>query len=303
MFPLSENMNSSYLSSIKFTMTSNSLIEAGSIVMVRAIELEKQLKFTESLTCYEESIGLFIKALRSIPQNTQLEFKEKLRQKVSEYITHAEKLKEKLKKESENGNYHEQIVIDEGATGFSYKRVFGRFLEDGTASKIWVDDPYIRNSYQIENFSHFCEVVVQSESDVKNIYLTTGEDTQQKSVFVMCLYAVDHRIMYYTIYFGLDSRITEPFICVRTHPYEQIEKFGHLKDDLEKHNIHFEWTFSDTLHDREIRFDNGWIVKIGRGLDYFRRPEHKFCGLGVHDYEFRSCSATTIDIFHSSILR
>ncbi|KAK4470799.1 hypothetical protein MN116_006319 [Schistosoma mekongi] len=246
-------------------MTSNSLIEAGSIVMVRAIELEKQLKFTESLTCYEESIGLFIKALRSIPENTQLEFKEKLRQKVSEYITHAEKLKEKLKKESENGNYHEQIVIDEGATGFSYKRVFGRFLEDGTASKIWVDDPYIRNSYQIENFSHFCEVVVQSESDVKNIYLTTGEDTQ--------------------------------------HPYEQIEKFGHLKDDLEKHNINFEWTFSDTLHDREIRFDNGWIVKIGRGLDYFRRPEHKFCGLGVHDYEFRSCSATTIDIFHSSILR
>lgn len=51
------------------------------------------------------------------------------------------------------------------------------------------------------------------------------------------------------------------------------------------------------------RFDSGWIVKIGRGLDYIRRPEHKFCGLGVHDYDFRTCSATTIDIFHSSILR
>ncbi|VDO51747.1 unnamed protein product [Schistosoma margrebowiei] len=159
-------------------MTSNSLIEAGSIVMLRAIELEKQLKFTESLTCYEESIGLFIKALRSIPDNTQPEFKDRFRLKVSEYITHAEKLKEKLKKESENGNYHEQIVIEEGATGYSYKKVFGRFLEDGTVSKVWVEDPYIRNSYQIENFSHFCEVIVQSVSKVKNIYLTTGEDAQ-----------------------------------------------------------------------------------------------------------------------------
>ncbi|RTG86619.1 uncharacterized protein DC041_0001586, partial [Schistosoma bovis] len=232
-----------------FTMTSNSLIEAGSIVMLRAIELEKQLKFTESLTCYEESIGLFIKALRSIPDNTQSEFKDRFRLKVSEYITHAEKLKEKLKKESENGNYHEQIVIEEGAIGYSYKKVFGRFLEEGT----------------IENFSHFCEVIVQSVSKVKNIYLTTGEDAQ--------------------------------------HPDEQIEKFNMLKGDLEKHSVTFEWTFSDTLHDREIRFDSGWIVKIGRGLDYIRRPEHKFCGLGVHDYDFRTCSATTIDIFHSSILR
>ncbi|CAI2730729.1 unnamed protein product [Schistosoma spindalis] len=246
-------------------MTSNSLIEAGSIVMLRAIELEKQLKFTESLTCYEESIGLFIKALRSIPDNTQPEFKDRFRLKVSEYITHAEKLKEKLKKESENGNYHEQVVIEEGATGYSYKKVFGRFLEDGTVSKVWVEDPYIRNSYQIENFSHFCEVIVQSVSKVKNIYLTTGEDAQ--------------------------------------HPDEQIEKFKMLKGDLEKHSVTFEWTFSDTLHDREIRFDSGWIVKIGRGLDYIRRPEHKFCGLGVHDYDFRTCSATTIDIFHSSILR
>ena len=23
------------------------------------------------------------------------------------------------------------------------------------------------------------------------------------------------------------------------------------------------------LHDREIRLDNGWIIKIGRGLDFY----------------------------------
>ncbi|CAH8562847.1 unnamed protein product [Heterobilharzia americana] len=149
-------------------MTSHPLVEAGSTVMLRAIELEKQLKLTESLVCYQESIGLFIKALRSLSGNTQLEFKERLKQK---------------------------------------------------------------------------------------------------------------------------------------NPNEQLQKFQMLKDDLNKHSVCFEWIFSNLLHDREIRFDNGWIVKIGRGLDYIRRSEHKFCGLGVHDYEFRRCSATTIDIFHSSVIR
>ncbi|CAH8592143.1 unnamed protein product [Heterobilharzia americana] len=189
-------------------MTSHPLIEAGSTVMLRAIELEKQLKLTESLVCYQESIGLFIKALRSLSGNTQLEFKERLKQKVSEYMTHAEKLKDKLKQET--------------------------------------------------------AIVVRSESNVKNIYLTTGEDAQ--------------------------------------NPNEQLQKFQMLKDDLNKHSVCFQWIFSNLLHDREIRFDNGWIVKIGRGLDYIRRSEHKFCGLGVHDYEFRRCSATTIDIFHSSVI-
>jgi ATP-dependent Lon protease len=26
------------------------------------------------------------------------------------------------------------------------------------------------------------------------------------------------------------------------------------------------------MHDREIRLDNRWIVKIGRGLDFYQRP-------------------------------
>lgn len=48
--------------------------------------------------------------------------------------------------------------------------------------------------------------------------------------------------------------------------------------------------FSSSLHDREVRlvqiipkilftslsrFSNGWIVKIGRGLDYFQKPKVK----------------------------
>ncbi|CAL8080290.1 unnamed protein product [Calicophoron daubneyi] len=177
----------------------------------------------------------------------------------------AESLKIAIRRETAKGGYHEQLVIEDGSRGHGYRRIFGRFVSEGTAHEVWVEDPYVRSTFQIENFSHFCEILVQSESPIRKIHLVTGRDTQK--------------------------------------PQEQIKKFKILRDDLQAQSVTFEWDFSDTLHDREIRFDNGWIVKIGRGLDYVRRSEHKFCGLGVHDYDFRPCAATTVDIFHRSSLR
>ena len=45
------------------------------------------------------------------------------------------------------------------------------------------------------------------------------------------------------------------------------------------------------------RFNNGWIIKIGRGLDYFKATPTKFC-LGYCDFDLRQCHQTTIDIMH-----
>ena len=45
------------------------------------------------------------------------------------------------------------------------------------------------------------------------------------------------------------------------------------------------------------RFDTGWIIKIGRGLDYFKPATSKFA-IGVSDYDLRHCHQTTIDIVH-----
>jgi hypothetical protein len=42
---------------------------------------------------------------------------------------------------------------------------------------------------------------------------------------------------------------------------------------------------------------NGWIIKIGRGLDYFKAPESKF-SLGFFDMDLRPCYETTVDVFH-----
>ena len=47
---------------------------------------------------------------------------------------------------------------------------------------------------------------------------------------------------------------------------------------------------------REIRIDNGWTVKIGRGLDFFQKPESWF-GVGVNDLSLRKCLETSVDIF------
>jgi len=42
---------------------------------------------------------------------------------------------------------------------------------------------------------------------------------------------------------------------------------------------------------------NGWTIKIGRGLDYFKAPESKF-SLGFFDMDLRPCHETTVDVFH-----
>ena len=50
------------------------------------------------------------------------------------------------------------------------------------------------------------------------------------------------------------------------------------------------------VHDREIVFDNGWIIKIGRGLDYFKKPNGPF-SIGFCDMDLRQCYKTTIDVY------
>lgn len=45
------------------------------------------------------------------------------------------------------GTYHEQIRIESGFTGHSYKQVFGQLLDD-TVTAVQVDDLYVRSIHQ-----------------------------------------------------------------------------------------------------------------------------------------------------------
>lgn len=79
---------------------------------------------------------------------------------------------------------------------------------------------------------------------------------------------------------------------------QQQSKLGELATSLLSYQITLEIEYSQTLHDREIRFNNGWIVKIGRGLDIYKGTKGKF-EIGFCDYDLRKCHETTVDIFHS----
>uniref|UniRef100_A0A2A4JD68 MIT domain-containing protein n=1 Tax=Heliothis virescens TaxID=7102 RepID=A0A2A4JD68_HELVI len=185
--------------------------------------------------------------------------KKYLRKKVEEYMNRAETIKKLVLEQKEAGQFHEQVHIENNSTGHSYKALFGRFLDEDVRY-VSVEDPYIRSFHQGQNFLRLCELLVRSCTNLQLIQLITSKDGRSEG--------------------------------------DQREWFGNLSSDLAKYRIQLIVKFSETLHDRQITLSSGWIIKIGRGLDYFKPPENKFC-LGVYDLDLRTCHETTVDIFHS----
>ncbi|XP_025788145.1 MIT domain-containing protein 1 isoform X2 [Puma concolor] len=79
---------------------------------------------------------------------------------------------------------------------------------------------------------------------------------------------------------------------------QQSSGLQEIKESLKNHGVLLELEYSSSVHDREIRFNNGWMIKIGRGLDYFKKPQSRF-SLGYCDFDLRPCHETTVDIFHN----
>merc|ERR1719470_152615 len=189
---------------------------------------------------------------------TDKDKKAKYRLKASEYLDRSEKVQEILSKEKENGKYHEHINIEANSIGNSYNSLFGRFLDE-TVTTVTVEDPYIRAHHQVVNFLRLCELCVKKCPNLATISLVTAKDGNEK---------------------------------------EQESKLEELQKSLAKEKIVLKWEFSSTLHDRELRLDSGWIIKLGRGLDIFKPPEGKMV-LGYFDMDLRKCLETTLDIFYS----
>ncbi|KAI3356378.1 hypothetical protein L3Q82_017604, partial [Scortum barcoo] len=146
----------------------------------------------------------------------------------------AEQIKSHVNQMKEDGKYHEQIKIVEDATGYSYNALFKPYISS-LLTEVWVEDPYIRHTHQLYNFLRFCEMLLKSSCKVKKIHLLTTQDEA-------------------------DSR-------------QQSSALTEVKESLAAQGVTLDLQYSSTIHDREIRFDNGWIIKIGRGLDYFKRPK------------------------------
>lgn len=152
----------------------------------------------------------------------------------------------------------QHFTILYGDTGYSYESILGAYLQG--AKSVVIEDPYIRLQHQIQNFVRFCETVLKAGT-VKRITLITGHDD-------------------------------------RTPLAEMAEKLDELKQSLLELDVELEVKLNPNIHDREIRLDNGWIIKIGRGLDFYQKPSSWF-EVGAHDLNLRKCLETKVDIFRA----
>lgn len=158
------------------------------------------------------------------------------------------------------GPSERHFTILYGDTGHSYESIIAPYVKD--AREIVVEDPYIRLTHQIQNFVRFCEAVLK-HSSVKRIKLITSYD---------------------------DS----------TNMMEINDRLGELKQSLLEMDVVLDIDLNPNMHDREIRIDNGWIIKIGRGLDFYQKPASWF-SIGANDLNLRPCLETKVDIFQEKI--
>lgn len=229
-------------------------VEQSAISIIgRAIQCDNEGKYPTALACYQEGIQLFLDVIKN---TTDRKKQEHLRLKAAEYMTRAEKIKDVVQKQKDSGVYHEQIQIPNDGVGYSYEKIFSKYLEK-SINRVDIEDPYIRTNHQTYNFLSFCEVLVRFCPNLKSIHLLTGPNDQELS--------------------------------------NQVSRFENIKSSLNEYSIELFLEYSPTLHDREIRLDNGYIIKIGRGLDYFKHTK-KFA-IGFCDQNLRRCHETTIDVF------
>uniref|UniRef100_A0A914RHV6 MITD1 C-terminal phospholipase D-like domain-containing protein n=2 Tax=Parascaris TaxID=6254 RepID=A0A914RHV6_PAREQ len=143
------------------------------------------------------------------------------------------------------------------AKGYNVKLVKEIRIEDGSTGYGYdrlFVDALNSRLRSAANFVVFCEVVMSNAPNLQKIILRTQNDP-----------SVDHRAL-----------------------------FSHLRSALFQNGIRLEIQRSETIHDREIRFDNGWIYRIGRGLDYFQKQP--YLTVGLSNYSLRRCLETIVCI-------
>jgi ATP-dependent Lon protease len=129
------------------------------------------------------------------------------------------------------------LVVPENTKGWSYHRLFALHLKG--ASKIRINDPYVRQFFQVRNLMEFLHMVhdLVPEGDEVAIHLVTQSD---------------------------------PETCVR-----QAENLNQMLSTFNGSRIAFSWELdhSPNFHARSISTDNGWKITIDRGLDLFQKFE------------------------------
>lgn len=150
-----------------------------------------------------------------------------------------------------------RVKIIYGDTGYGYETLFKDYLIGAT--EIVLEDSYIRQKHQINNFIRLCEILVKIGNCKKFTLITGSDDEVQQN---------DNKLI-----------------------------FDQIANNLFEHQIEFRYEFSYILHDRELKMNNGWNIKMGRGLDYFQSLGGNYFQVGSNDLDLRPCLETSFDFY------
>jgi len=148
-----------------------------------------------------------------------------------------------------------RIILRDGDTGWSMSKIFGAEYFAG-ANRIRLTDPYLHTRHQQRN--------------LKELLIQVFEQSRPKSFEVICSPP------------SIDSKETSDRF------FRDI-----AKDAFERYGVLLEVIHSTVLHDRSVIIDNGFLIKLGRGLDIYKPAT----GLAAHRQENRRVRSAEIDVF------
>jgi len=144
-----------------------------------------------------------------------------------------------------------QTILQDNQTGISYKKLFADYLKGAT--RISIQDPYIRMPYQFKNLLEFCIMLANNKDPEDEIHLEV-----------------------------VSWNVSE-------YQMASIGSFEELQESVKDLGIQFTFIMQD-VHDRFIWANNGWKITLGRGLDIFEKIEGRFNAADL-DQNLRRCKA------------
>jgi ATP-dependent Lon protease len=145
----------------------------------------------------------------------------------------------------------QHFSLREGQRNFSYDRFFGPYLRGAT--QITIKDPFIRMPHQMRNLMELIETIAKvadSGTEVKVHLVTKPDETAEQA-------------------------------------RKQLESLKTIRTSALIAGIDFDYEFSETLHDRSIQADTGWLLILGRGLDVFQQFDTSWFDLRLRQQRYR----------------
>lgn len=151
--------------------------------------------------------------------------------------------------------YVERHILQNGAKGWPFPRIFPRQYFQA-ASEAWLIDPYLAMRHQRRNLAEFVVALLEC-AKLKTLHIITKE-------------------------------LNDPSAEADKQFFELLDR-----DAFDKGGMRIKLKIEEDLHDRFFILDNGFVFKLGRGLDIFK----PVAGLATRDPSLRQVRSCEIDIF------